>query len=98
MPDFESEIISLQCAAEWRRTKAREHPEDARNAKAAALLDRLASDLERSDGAELSLLTQRYEQEEGFVEAANSYLSRIGFDHAPANGTEYLRALIALKI
>jgi hypothetical protein len=38
--------LDFEQTADWRRSKAAEHPEDSRNLEAAALLDKLAASVE----------------------------------------------------
>ncbi len=53
MSDSLDEIIALAVAstAEWRRRKAKEFPEDARNVKAAEELERLTAEIELLEGS-----------------------------------------------
>ena len=44
---------NVQSTAEWRRRKAEEFPEDARNLKAAENLEQLAAEIEQLEGSEI---------------------------------------------
>ncbi len=98
---FEAEL--LERAAAWRLRKVDEVPADEKSAAAARQLERLAEDVRRLRG---SPLFQEYlaicnwlGESDGitdFMELANDYRSRIGFDRCPEDGEAYLRALIDL--
>jgi hypothetical protein len=97
------EVEQLERAAEWRLRKVDADPSDEKSAVAAKHLERLAKDVRRLRG---SPLFQEYlaicnwlGESDGitdFMERANDYRSRIGFDHWPENGETYLRALVDL--
>ncbi len=97
------EVEQLERAAEWRLRKVDEDPADEKSAAAARQLEKLAEDVRRLRG---SSLFQEYlaicnwlGESDGitdFMELANDYRSRIGFDRWPENGEAYLRALVDL--
>jgi hypothetical protein len=98
---FEAEL--LERVAAWRLRKVDEDSADAKSAAAARTLENLAEDVRRLRG---SSLFQEYVaicnwlgESDGitdFMELANDYRSRIGFDRCPEDGEAYLRALIDL--
>jgi hypothetical protein len=100
--DIELEALDLESTAAWRRRKAEEYPEDGRNETAAEALARLAAEVRRLEGTalhrEYSAFLDAFGDDalSACVERANVYRSRIGFDHLPATGQEYLRALMRL--
>jgi hypothetical protein len=98
---FEAEL--LERAAAWRLRKVDEVPARTRKSCRREELERLAEDVRRLRG---SPLFQEYlaicnwlGESDGitdFMELANDYRSRIGFDRCPEDGEAYLRALIDL--
>ena len=97
------EVEQLERAAEWRMRKVDADPTDETSRGAAALLEKLASDLRGLRGCalfrEYTAMCNWLGEADGigdFMEMANDYRSKIGFDRAPADGEAYLRALIAL--
>jgi hypothetical protein len=97
------EVEQLERAAEWRMRTVDADPTDETSRAAAALLEKLATDLR---GLRESPLFREYtaicnwlSESDGigdFMDMANDYRTKIGFDHAPANGEAYLCALIEL--
>jgi hypothetical protein len=97
------EVEELHRAAEWRLRQADADPADARSADAARQLERLAAELPRLRGTplfqEYVAICNWLGESDGIADfslLANDYRRRIGFDHAPADGEAYLRALIEL--
>ena len=97
------EADELERAAEWRLRKVDADPADTVSRDAAALLERLATDVRRLRGSplfgEYSAICNWLGESDGivdFMDMANDYRTRIGVEHAPADGEAYLRALIDL--
>ena len=97
------ELTDLERAADWRIRKLGKNPSDRENAAAAKLLQRLADDVRGLPGSPayveyLAILNWlgEFDVMEDFAERATEYRARIGVDHFPQNGDEYLRALIEL--
>ena len=95
--------LELESTSFWRDQKAAEFPDDKqRNEEAAQLLQRLADNVRAMAGSELALELQKANEELGRVSAdfyeltteEDQYRSRIGFDHFPSNGSEYLGHLL----
>ena len=80
--------------ATWRREKAAEHPDDTRNAEAAAVLDRLA---ETAVDVDARLLTAYEELIEGLMESErhSEMLREIGFHSWPSTASEFISRFIA---
>jgi hypothetical protein len=80
--------------ARWRREKAKEHPDDERNLRAAELLEELATSV---DAVAPELLEAYMELGDDIrdSEIHSDMLRTIGFHWAPASGTEFVRAFIA---
>jgi hypothetical protein len=98
-----AEAIELERAADWRIKKLGENPSDQQSAAAARLLQKLADDVRRLRGSPayteyLAILNWlgEFDVMEDFAERAHEYRARIGVDHWPQSGEDYLRALIAL--
>jgi hypothetical protein len=98
---FEAE--QLERAAEWRLRKVDEDPSDEKSAAAAGHLEKLAEDVRRLRGSplfhEYLAICNWLGESDGitdFMDLANDYRVRIGFDRWPENGEAYLRALIDL--
>jgi hypothetical protein len=95
------EAVDLERAADWRVKKLGEDPSDRQSADAAALLQRLADELRGRAG---SPIYREYQAIRGWLdefdgmaelaEYAHDYRLRIGVDHFPAGGEDYLRVLI----
>ena len=97
------EAVELERCADWRIRKIGENPSDRESAVAAKLLQTLADDIRRLPGSSayteyVAILNWlgEFDVMEDFAERANEYRARIGVDHFPENGDDYLRALIAL--
>ena len=97
------EAVELEQAADWRIRKAGEDPSDEESAAAARLLSLLADDVRRLRFAPvyteyvavLNWLGE-FDVMDDFAGRANGYRARIGVEHFPADGEDYLRALIGL--
>jgi hypothetical protein len=99
-PDL-PEAIELERTADWRIKKLGENPADRQSAAAAKLLQRLADEVRALRDApaytEYRAICGWLDEFDGMAELheyAQDYRSRIGVDHFPANGEEYLRVLI----
>ena len=97
------EAEELQRAAEWRMRKVDADPSDKVSREAAALLEKLAADVQRLPGTavfrEYTAICNWLSESDDivdFADMANDYRARIGIDHKPADGEAYLRALIDL--
>jgi len=97
------EVEQLERAAEWRLRQVDENPADERSAAAARQLEKLAEDVRGLRGSplfgEYSAICNWLGESDGiadFMELANDYRARIGFDRWPEDGEAYLRALIDL--
>jgi hypothetical protein len=95
------EAIELERAADWRIRKLGENPNDAESAEAAKLLQKLADDLRALTGSpaykEYQAICGWLDEFDGMAELseyAHGYRLRIGVDHFPDDGEEYLRVLI----
>jgi len=95
------EVIELERAADWRIRKLGENPGDAESAAAARLLQTLADELRGLTGSaayqEYQAICGWLDEFDGMAELAEyaqDYRVRIGVDHLPASGEEYLRVLI----
>jgi hypothetical protein len=98
-----SEIDELESTAEWRLRRVDADAGDTASAAAATLLLRLAEDLRRNDYAPLWTELQsigNWLSESGAIadysDLAAEYRARIGVSDHPANGSEYLRGLLAI--
>ena len=97
------EATDLEQVADWRIKKLGANPSDRQSAAAAKLLQTLADDVRRLPGSPayveyLAILNWlgEFDVMDDFAERANEYRARIGVDHFPRNGDDYLRALIEL--
>jgi hypothetical protein len=89
LPDF------FKDTAGWRREKAAEHPDDARNLEAAELLERLALTVPTDHMLARKIVEADDSEDAGmFSEAFNGVLTRIGFDSAPKTADEFLRLVV----
>jgi hypothetical protein len=97
--DLEGEAERLAATAEWRLRTAEN---DKLNLKAAKLCERLAREVRGLKDDEL--LRHRLDTfearlraaEPGYAKDLSDYRSRLGFWYFPADGQEYLNAIIAL--
>jgi hypothetical protein len=97
------EVIELERVAEWRLRKVDAQPADARSAKAARQLRKLADDLRRGPDAKLleeyRCVCNWLSESDGisdFVLRARDYREMIGFGAWAETGDDYLRALIGM--
>jgi len=97
------EALDLERVADWRIKKLGEDPSDQHSAAAAKLLQELADDVRGLPGAPvyveyLAILNWlgEFDVMDDFAERAHEYRARIGVDHFPRTGEDYLRALIEL--
>ena len=94
------EAIELERAADWRIKKLGESPADTKSAAAAKLLQNLADDLRAHPSSpayrEYQAICGWLDEFDGMAELseyAHGYRMRIGVDHFPASGEDYLRVL-----
>jgi hypothetical protein len=92
----------LQTVA-WRRRQVDADPDDAVSTTAAVLLQDLAEDLDRNDLAPLFLQLRSVgnwlaesDAISDYADLAARYRVRIGVSEHPADGGDYLRALLAI--
>lgn len=97
------ELEALERAAAWRLRLLDANPADAASAAAARLLETLADDLHRGGHAPLWAELQAVANwlgESGaisdYAELAARYRAGIGVSEMPADGADYLRALLAI--
>jgi len=97
------EIEELEQAAAWRLRLVDADPQDTASAAAATLLEHLADDLRRNDYAplwtELRSIGNWLGESDGisdYADCAMAYRARIGISDHPADGADYLRALLAI--
>jgi hypothetical protein len=97
------EVEQLERAAAWRMRKVDQDPADTKSAAAARRLEKLAEEVRGLRGSplfqEYMVICNWLGESDGitdFMELANDYRARIGFDRWPTNGEAYLRALIDL--
>jgi hypothetical protein len=103
---LEIEANELEGTAWWRSQKAREFPNDKRNAEAAERLTRLAQELRSTKAPIVGRFTvisdfvfrEGDDDDEGMELARrwNEYRSRIGFDNFPDSAEEYLTDLVEI--
>jgi hypothetical protein len=91
--------MSLESSAAWRATKAKEHPDDERNAQSAAALARAAREVAAlpDDDPRLLRLASIYAAHHDlviYVEEESSLISRHGFDSPNETTNELLNALV----
>jgi cysteinyl-tRNA synthetase len=88
----------VQSAAEWRRHKAEEFPEDPRNVEAANLLERLYQEFISLEGSALHRRAARLVRIDEalfyFVEIASVLTRAVGFTWFPRNAEEFLTRFI----
>jgi hypothetical protein len=97
------EIEDLESAAEWRLRLVDADASDTVSAASALLLRRLADDLRRNDYAplwtELRSLSNWLGESDAisdYSDLAADYRARIGVSERPADGSDYLRGLLAI--
>jgi hypothetical protein len=97
------EIEELERAAEWRLRLVDADPGDTASAAAAERLQRLAADLRRDEYAalwtELRSIGNWLGESDAISDYAGlaaAYRTRIGVTDHPADGADYLRALLAI--
>ena len=103
-------IMELENTAEWRAQKAKEYPDDERNADAVAICQGLRRELLAGPQEDLQPESDIYDAVHDFLfsegtddgdehEVArrwNEYRGRIGFDRFPGSAKEYLHDLIEI--
>jgi hypothetical protein len=97
------EIEQLERAADWRLRLVDADPGDAASGTAARLLQHLADDLRRNDYAplwtELHSIGNWLAESDAisdYADLAVEYHAQIGTSKNPADGADYLRALLAI--
>jgi hypothetical protein len=97
------EIEELERTAAWRLRLLDAEPGDAASARAAQVLAALAEDLRRADypalWAELRAVGNWLGESDGisdYAALAADYRKRIGVSEHPADGADYLRALLRI--
>ena len=95
------EALELERAADWRIRKLGENPDDRESAEAARLLQKLADEVRTLANCpaykEYQAICGWLDEFDGMAELseyAHDYRLRIGVDHFPADGEEYLRVMI----
>jgi hypothetical protein len=103
MEDVIPEVLELERVAEWRLRKVDAKPSDARSAKAARQLQKLADDLRTAPNAKLleeyRCVCNWLGESDGISDfnlRADDYREMIGFGEWAETGDDYLRALIGL--
>jgi len=98
-----TEIEELERAADWRLRLLDADPNDEASARAASVLQHLADDLRRNDYASLwtelrSIGNWLAESDaiSDYADLAMDYRAQIGISKNPADGADYLRALLAI--
>ncbi|MEY9581506.1 hypothetical protein [Sinorhizobium fredii] len=88
-------LVDVSGTAEWRRRKAEQYPEDARNIKAATLLDTLAGNLVELEGSSLHRqLIDLWKENDAFGEVVSEELRSVGFYTFPDTVDELLTDII----
>jgi hypothetical protein len=97
-------LMDLEGSAQWRSMKAEEYPDDKRNEQAAALLERLTSEIASAGDVALTDELARLEAQlldlddvshlQNTTYECSEYRRRIGFHEFPTTGEEYLRYLV----
>jgi hypothetical protein len=97
------EIDELERTAAWRLRLVDADPDDTASAAAAQALETLANDLRHNDHAalwtELRSIGNWLGESDAisdYAELTADYRARIGTSAHPANGADYLRALLAI--
>ena len=96
--EMDSLALMLESIAEWRREKARDFPEDARNLEAAELLEKLAAECRNTEAeGEHFKAWSAFWETEGYraSEAASSCLKEIGFHSWPSDIEDLCRNFMA---
>jgi hypothetical protein len=103
MTTEQPEIEELERTAEWRLRLVDADPGDTISAAAARLLEHLADDLRRNDytpmWSELRSIGNWLGESDAisdYAGLATDYRARIGISVHPGNGSDYLRALLAI--
>jgi hypothetical protein len=103
MTDEPPEIDELERTAAWRLRLVDANPDDTASAAAAHALETLANDLRQHDHAtiwtELRSIGNWLGESDAisdYAELAADYRARIGISAHPADGADYLRALLAI--
>ena len=86
--------LDFEQTADWRRSKAGEHPEDSRNLEAAALPDKLAASVET---VAPDLLDAYGSLRDDYMDSEqhSEMFRQIGFHSGPETAEEFVKACIA---
>jgi hypothetical protein len=87
----------FELQAEWRRKKAEEFPDDARNQEAARILDRLAATAERVPPDVLAAYYELFEDLPD-TEELSDMLRNIGFGSTYDTAEDFVRAFIRRRV
>jgi hypothetical protein len=82
--------------AEWRREKAKEHPDDERNLEAATIFDRLALTVDNIPPDVLIAYHDLFDDLPD-TETEQEMLRAVGFHSFPASAEEFVREFIAKR-
>jgi hypothetical protein len=86
----------VEVTADWQRRRAEYFPDDARNARAAKELERLAAEVDQLEGSsvheQVRLATDRLKNEDWFAMSESVYaeLRSVGFDSTYESGLRFL--------
>ena len=82
--------------AEWRRERAKQHPDDKRQPEAAAIFDRLAATVD-AILQDVFIAFSKLEVDDGLldVERWTEMLRAVGFGSSPETAEEFVRSFIA---
>jgi hypothetical protein len=97
-------LMDLEASVQWRSMKSEEYPDDKRNEQAAALLERLTSEIASAGDVALTDELARLEAQlldlddvshlQNATYECSECRRRIGFHEFPTTGEEYLRHLV----
>jgi hypothetical protein len=103
---LDHEALELEATAGWRRQKANRQPVDIRNAKAVALLTRLANETPKLAGSRRAEVFEAFhdfifngseaESPGTVIQLWSEYRARIGFENFPHNAADYIDALMEI--
>jgi len=83
--------------AEWWREKAKQHPNDERILRVAAIFDQLAATVDAIPEDVFVVFSERLDVDDGLldVERWTEMLRDVGFQSAPKNAEDFVRSFIA---
>src|SRR5215467_9703268 len=85
--------LRFESTAYWRREKAKEYPDDERNAEAAAHLEHLATTVDSVPDQKLAAYAELYDERD--TEEENEMFRVVGFYSLLATATEFVDDLIS---